>query len=236
MEPTALRPKPMPGQDPGGPRPSAAIRRPHVSRRRGRRLATLLLGVSAGVVLVLSGVGLGAVGATVIGVSGLVDPQKEAGAAGRPSAGPEAGPPGGSETPRPGAPRSAGPAGAPRSAGSAGPAGSRAVGSMAESGGAPVRPGEPGRPSARGTLGVEAVDAPGGRGALIVGVHLPGPGYSAGLVRGDVLLALDGTAISSAADLARAVADARPGRAVTLSVRHANGSRGQLSALPGTAT
>ncbi|MGQ4374666.1 PDZ domain-containing protein [Streptomyces sp. SAS_267] len=109
-------------------------------------------------------------------------------------------------------------------------------GSMAGSGGGPVRPGESERQSVHGTLGVEAVDAPGGAGALIVGVHLPGPGYSAGLVRGDTLLALDGTGITSAADLARAVADARPGREVTLRVRHANGSRGRLSAVPGTAT
>lgn len=69
-----------------------------------------------------------------------------------------------------------------------------------------------------------------------MGVHLPGPGYSAGLVRGDTLLALDGTGITSAAGLARAVADAAPGVEVTLRVRHANGTRGQLAAVPGTAT
>jgi S1-C subfamily serine protease len=103
-------------------------------------------------------------------------------------------------------------------------------------GGDPAREGEPGRQPARGTLGIEAVDAPGGRGALVVGVHDPGPGSGAGLVRGDVLLALDGTPVTSAAGLARAVADARPGRRVTLRVRHADGTRGQLSAVPGTAT
>ncbi|WP_329302164.1 PDZ domain-containing protein [Streptomyces sp. NBC_00659] len=221
MEQTALRPKPMPGGDPGGgtrpsgsTRPSGGARRPHAARRRGRRLITVVAGVSAGVVLVLSGVGLGAVGATVIGVSRLADLQRQTGAAGQPRQ-----PAAASEAPRPGG------SGVPR-----------AGGVMAESGGGPVRPGESERGPVRGTLGVEAADAPGGAGAFIVGVHLPGPGYSAGLVRGDTLLALDGTAITSAADLARAVADAAPGVEVTLRVRHANGSRGQLSVVPGTAT
>ncbi|WP_326784916.1 PDZ domain-containing protein [Streptomyces sp. NBC_00151] len=230
MEQTALRPKPMPGGDPGGgprpsgsTRPSGGVRRPpHAARRRGRRLITVVAGVSAGVVLVLSGVGLGAVGATVIGVSGPADLQRQTGAAGQPRQ-----PSAASEAPRPGG------IGAPRPGGSGAP---RAGGVTAASGAGPVRPGESERRSVRGTLGVEAVDAPGGAGALIVGVHLPGPGYSAGLVRGDTLLALDGTAITSAADLARAVADAAPGVEVTLRVRHANDSRGQLSAVPGTAT
>ncbi|WP_328446943.1 PDZ domain-containing protein [Streptomyces sp. NBC_00386] len=229
MEQTALRPKPMPGGDPGGgtrpsgsTRPSGGARRPHAARRRGRRLITVVAGVSAGVVLVLSGVGLGAVGATVIGVSRPADLQRQTGAAGQPRQ-----PSAASEAPKPGD------TGAPRPGRSGAP---RAGGVTAESGGGPVRPGESEQRSVRGTLGVEAVDAPGGAGALVVGVHLPGPGYSAGLVRGDTLLALDGTGITSAADLARAVADAAPGVEVTLRVRHANGSRGQLSAVPGTAT
>ncbi|MGW2779650.1 PDZ domain-containing protein [Streptomyces populi] len=243
MEQTTLRPKPMPGREPGGgprptdaARPPAGTRPPGAARRRGRRLVTLLLGVSAAVVLVLSGVGLGALGATVIGVHGLAHLRKEAAAAGlpgHPSAGSGARRPDGSGPPRSAGPRSTGPA----ALSSAGPTAARATGSTAESGsGRPVRPRESEGPAARGTLGIEAVDAPGGGGALIVGVHLPGPGYSAGLVRGDVLLALDGTGITSAADLARAVADVRPGREVTLRVRHADGGRGRLSAVPGTAT
>ncbi|MER5379462.1 PDZ domain-containing protein, partial [Streptomyces sp. NPDC002688] len=88
----------------------------------------------------------------------------------------------------------------------------------------------------RAALGIEAVDAPEGGGALVVGVHIPGPGSTAGLVRGDVLVAVGGTEVSSAADLARAVADAQPGKEVTLDVRHANGTRRQLSALPGIVT
>ncbi|MFE2298376.1 PDZ domain-containing protein [Streptomyces sp. NPDC059445] len=246
MEQTALRPKPMPGRDPGGrARPAGGAGRPRVARRRGRRLVTVLAGVSAGVVLVLSGVGLGAVGATVIGVGRAADLQRQTGAAGQPrqasaaeTPGQEASgarEPGASGEPAPAASgaREPGASQGPRAGVSGAPG---AGGSTAGSGdGGPLRPGESGRQFVRGTLGVEAVDAPGG-GALVVGVHLPGPGYTAGLVRGDVVLGVDGTGITSAADLARAVADATPGREVTLRVRHAGGGRAYLSAVPGTAT
>ncbi|MET7984899.1 MULTISPECIES: PDZ domain-containing protein [unclassified Streptomyces] len=234
MEQAALRAKPMPGQNPGGgdrpgggtrtyggdrtsdgTRPSGESRRPHAARRRGRRLVTLLTGLFVGSVLVLSGVGLGAVGATVIGLNRLADVQKQAGAAGhaqQPSAGSGAPRPGGSGVPGSDSPRT-------------------------ESGtGSPIRSGESDGQFARGTLGVEAVDAPDRGGALIVAVHVPGPGCTAGLVSGDVLLAFGGTGVTSAAGLARAVADATPGREVTLRVRHANGVRGRLSAVPGIAT
>jgi S1-C subfamily serine protease len=82
---------------------------------------------------------------------------------------------------------------------------------------------------------VEVVDAA-GPGALVVGVHVPGPGHSAGLVRGDVLLAFGATRVDSAADLARAVARARPGADVTLTVRHRDGGRQRLTAVPGLVT
>jgi S1-C subfamily serine protease len=203
MEQTALRPKPMPGQEPGGSRPSGTARRPHAARRRGKRLMTLLFSVFVGTVLVLSGVGLGTVGATVIAMSKLADLQKGAGAPG--PSGPSA-----------------------RGWGSASPSGSKAA--PADGGPAPAKE------SVRATLGVEAVDSPKSAGALVVGVHVPGPGYSAGLVRGDVLLALGDNRIGSAADLVRALADAHPGTSVTLTVRHANGSRQQLSAVPGVMT
>jgi S1-C subfamily serine protease len=88
----------------------------------------------------------------------------------------------------------------------------------------------------RATLGIEAVDAPHGGGALVVGVHIPGPGYTAGLVRGDTLIAFGGTRLGSAADLARAVSAADPGTTVTLGVRHANGDHQQLSTVPGVVT
>jgi membrane-associated protease RseP (regulator of RpoE activity) len=77
MEQTALRPKPMPGQDPGraaqaaGPGPSRP--RPHAARRRGRRFLNVLLAAFAGAVLVLSGIGLGVMGPTVLGKGGRLD-------------------------------------------------------------------------------------------------------------------------------------------------------------------
>ncbi|TLS41165.1 PDZ domain-containing protein [Streptomyces montanus] len=199
MEQTALRPKPMPGQEPGGgDRKPAAGRRPHAARRRGRRLMTLLFGLFAGTVLVLSGVGLGAVGATVVGTGKLADLQQRAGV----------------------------PGGVPRhTAVSPEPSRSKPATGAGISAPAQRRP----------TLGVEAVDAT-GPGALLVGVHVPGPGHSAGLVRGDVLLTWAGTRIDSAADLAKVVAAARPGVAVTLTVRHMSGSHQRLSATPGVIT
>ncbi|MFF5105981.1 PDZ domain-containing protein [Streptomyces sp. NPDC000134] len=101
---------------------------------------------------------------------------------------------------------------------------------------APAAPPSP-APSARvtATLGVEAVDDE-GPGARVVGVHVPGPGYSAGLVRGDVLLAVGRARVDSAADLARAVAGARAGTEVKLTVRHASGGYQQLTAVPGVVT
>ncbi|MFI8190026.1 PDZ domain-containing protein [Streptomyces sp. NPDC085946] len=204
MEQTALRPRPMPGQDPGGTGaggtggtggPGAGAggpgprRRPHAVRRRGRRPAGLLCAVLAGTVLLLSGVGLGAVGAAVLGTGRLADLQRQAV---RPDVA--------SPSARPGATPSSPPP-------------------------APVR----------ATLGVEVADA-GKPGALVVGVHVPGPGFSAGLVRGDVLLVFGRTRVDSAADLARAVAAARPGTPVTLTVRHRSGGYQQITAVPGILT
>ncbi|OLZ67430.1 hypothetical protein AV521_23945 [Streptomyces sp. IMTB 2501] len=191
MEQTALRPKPMPGQDrreTGTPGPA---HRPHAAPRRGRRLRTVLFGLFTGTVLVLSGVGIGTVGATVIGMSRLAELQRQA-----PSAAPPA-----KATPTT-------PAGTP--------------------GSAPAH-----LPGA--TLGIEAVDA-GKVGALVVGVHVPGPGYSAGLVRGDNVLQFGSARVDSAADLARAVDRARPGKPVLLTVRHSGGGYQQLAVVPGVVT
>ncbi|MET7486515.1 PDZ domain-containing protein [Streptomyces sp. NPDC005538] len=185
MEQTALRPKPMPGQDPGdGTRPVVA-RRPHAARRRGRRLMTLLFSLFVGTVLVLSGIGLGTVGATVIGMSRLAEMQRQA--ARKPAH--TAAPPAPSASPTP-------------------------------------------SPTTAATLGVEAVDAE-KAGALVVGVHVPGPGYAAGLVRGDVLLTFGSTRVDSAADLARAVARAHPGEEITVTVRHRSGGFQQFTVVPG---
>ncbi len=70
----------------------------------------------------------------------------------------------------------------------------------------------------------------------MVGVHEPGPGHEAGLVRGDVLLTFGTTRVDSAADLARAVARARPGKEVTVTVRHVSGGYQQLTVVPGVVT
>jgi membrane-associated protease RseP (regulator of RpoE activity) len=172
---------------------SGPARRPPAARRRGRRLTTLLFGLFVAAVLVLSGVGLGAVGATVIGMSKLAELRRQAG--------PHQGGPSASAHPDPSLP-SAAPTRAPAPA--------------------PAAP----------TLGLEAVDAE-KSGALVVGVHVPGPGFAAGLVRGDVLLAFGRTRIDTADDLARAVAGARAGREVVLTVRHRSGGYQQLTAVPG---
>jgi len=189
MEQTALRPKPMPGQEPGGGTKPGAGRRPHAARRRGRRLVTLLFGLFVGTVLVLSGIGLGTVGATVIGMSRLAEAQRQAARQPAPTTAPT-----GRPTP------SASPSPSPT--------------------------------PAAATLGVEAVDAE-KAGALVVGVHIPGPGYTAGLIRGDVLLTFGGTRVDSAADLARAVARAHPGDEVTITVRHHSGGFEQVTVTPG---
>ncbi|MBE4734467.1 MULTISPECIES: PDZ domain-containing protein [Streptomyces] len=236
MEQTALRPKPMPGGESGGDRPPGITRRPHAAPRRARqRLITLLLALATCVALVLSGVGLATMGATVIGMSRLAELRERASHA--PGAQGEQGAPdgpGSSAQPgsfaRPDADGRAARDGVPKSSQGEG-------GSAASVIGAPTRP----------TLGVEAVDAPAlpgsgaggggdGGGALVVGVHVPGPGHAAGLVRGDTVLALGGTRTGSASDLARAVTAARPGVALKLLVRHANGARQYLVAVPGVVT
>ncbi|MEU0999840.1 PDZ domain-containing protein [Streptomyces tibetensis] len=185
MEQTALRPKPMPGQDPGGAAraagPGPSRPRPHAARRRGRRLLNVLLAGFAGVVLVLSGIGLGAMGTTVLGKGGRLDPR-------------------GWHTPSPPVP-------------------------------SPVFAASP---PAAASLGVEVMDAR-KPGAVVVGLHVPGPAQAAGLVRGDVLLAFGTTRIDTAADLARAVARARPGSEVRLTVRHRSGGYEQLTLVPAVA-
>lgn len=205
MEQTALRPKPMPGDrgGTGAPEGPAAPGRPgqHAGRGTGRRLLTALLGTLLAVVLVLSGVGLGAMGAVVvIGGGGLTAPQRQSGTA-----------PAGPSAAALSAPARSTPSASTPSASAASPA--------------PV--------AAR--LGVEVADD-GRPGALVVGVHVPGPGFSAGLVRGDLLLAFGTARVDSAADLARAVARARPGKEVTLTVRRSGGGYRQLTAVPGILT
>ncbi len=191
-EQTALRPKPMPGREPGtcastcaSTSASASDPDPARWRRspRRRRLTTVLLGVLAAALLLLAGVGLATVGATVTGMSGPAELRRQA------------------ATVPPPAPRAA-------------PAPS---------------------PTRSSTLGVEAVDDE-GPGALVVAVHVPGPGYTAGLVRGDVLLAVGTTRVDTATDLAHAVSRTHPGREIKLTIRHESGAYQQLTAVPGVVT
>ncbi|WP_327661024.1 MULTISPECIES: S1C family serine protease [unclassified Streptomyces] len=217
MEQTALRPKSMPGT--GGrastttstpepstgpqtrPGPTPKPGRPGAAQQRGRRLCSVLCGLLCAVVLVLAGIGLGTVGATVIGMSKLAELKRQT----PPAAGPA--------TPPPSSP-----------AATPGPA---------------TAPAPPAAHSPRGGLGVEVVDAPKAPGALVVAVHIPGPGYTGGLVRGDVLVGLGGRRVGSALDLAAHVADVadtRPGRQVVVTVRHANGELQKLAVTPGVVT
>ncbi|MFJ9175561.1 PDZ domain-containing protein [Streptomyces sp. NPDC102360] len=212
MEQTALRPKSMPGS--GGrtstsastsastPTSASASRlRPGAARRRGRRLCSVLCGLLCAVVLVLAGIGLGTVGATVIGMSKLAELKRQAPPEARPAAPPPSSP---APTPRPS-----------------------------------TAPTPPASPLSRGGLGVEVVDAPKTSGALVVAVHIPGPGYTGGLVRGDVLVGLGARRVGSALGLAAHVADvadARPGRPVVVMVRHANGELQKLVVTPGVVT
>lgn len=217
MEHTALRPKPLPGGDPDADRGDTGDRvgpvargtdpgpRPHSGPGRGRRVVTLLLGLLAGVALVLAGVGLGTVGATVIGMSKVAELERLPAPAER--AGQEVQP---------------GPAERAEQTGRA----------------APVRPAA--APSAtavptRATLGVEVTDAE-KYGALVVAVHVPGPGSAAGLGRGDVLLSCAGAPVDSAAGLVRALDAVRPGERITVTVRRADGDHRQVTITPGVVT
>jgi membrane-associated protease RseP (regulator of RpoE activity) len=240
MEQTALQQEtaleqlqPETASKPGGGRKTGAGRRPHAARRRGRRLVSLFFGLLFGTVLVLSGVGLGTVSAAVIGMTKLAELQRQA------------------EVQAPGEPdqqqRAQQKPPATRQPGGAKPSAGASTGTspgVAAGGGSSASAASEGETTAervpaagaRSALGVEAVDAPKGAGALLVGVHVPGPGHAAGLVRGDVLTAFGGSRIASAADLASAVATAPPGRAVTLTVRRANGDRQMLPVTPGVVT
>jgi S1-C subfamily serine protease len=141
----------------------------------------VLLAGCTGTVLVLSGIGLGAMGATVLGKGGRFDPQ------------------GWHSVSLPG----------------------------------PSPAAAPSVPAAA-TLGVQVMDAR-KPGAVVVGLHVPGPAQAAGLVRGDVLLAFGTTRIDTAADLVRAVARTRPGSEVRLTVRHRSGGYEQLTLVPAVA-
>ncbi len=64
----------------------------------------------------------------------------------------------------------------------------------------------------------------------------PGPGFTAGLRKGDLLLAVGTTRVDTAADLAHAVSRTPPGTKIRLTVRHPTGGYQQLTAVPGILT
>ncbi|MEV6123219.1 PDZ domain-containing protein [Streptomyces sp. NPDC052077] len=206
MEHSGLRPEPTPGRDPG----SATVPGPYPEAGpepcpcTGRERRRRVTGVLCGL-LAAAVLLLAGVGLGTLGVThtGLRGPEHRAAA-------PAAGPPESAEA--------AGATGLP--------------GPPADARAAVTPPGTPAPAATAAALGVEVVDDE-RPGALVVGVHVPGPGHSAGLVRGDVLLTLGGDRIDTAADLAHAVARARPGDEVTLTVRRPSGVYQQVRAVPG---
>jgi len=62
-------------------------------------------------------------------------------------------------------------------------------------------------------------------GLVIVAVDQDGPAAAAGVMRGDILLAVDDTAVNSVADLVMALADVEAGATVTLQVQHGDDVR-----------
>ncbi len=91
--------------------------------------------------------------------------------------------------------------------------------------------------SHRAYLGIQSADLFAGGGALVYSVVPGGPAAKAGLRAGDIITAIDGQAITSAADLATALADLKPGQTVSVSITHPDGSQATvhvtLGQLPG---
>jgi putative serine protease PepD len=87
--------------------------------------------------------------------------------------------------------------------------------------------------SHRAYLGVQTSDAP-SRGAVIVALVAGGPAAGAGLVPGDVITSVAGTAVLTSADLAVILAGLAPGDRVDLKVTHAGGSTASVTVTLGT--
>jgi membrane-associated protease RseP (regulator of RpoE activity) len=82
----------------------------------------------------------------------------------------------------------------------------------------------PSQPSVRGAaawLGVDGADVPDRTGAVVVSVSERSPAAAAGLVAGDLIIAVDGRAIASFADLQVVVAEHDAGDVVVLEVMRA---------------
>ncbi|MCS7038306.1 MAG: PDZ domain-containing protein [Anaerolineae bacterium] len=73
-----------------------------------------------------------------------------------------------------------------------------------------------------GLIGATALAAPPDpdAGLVVVGVEAGGPAAQAGIVRGDVLLSVDGRAVNTFADWQTATAAVRPGQEVEITFRH----------------
>ncbi len=63
----------------------------------------------------------------------------------------------------------------------------------------------------RGYIGVEPLDAPEGEGSLIAGVLRDGPAHTAGMMPGDIVVAVNDKAVRNMTDLMQTVANIAPG-------------------------
>ena len=81
--------------------------------------------------------------------------------------------------------------------------------------------------SGRAYMGVQLRD--GTTGSTVVVVTAGGPAQQAGLVVGDVVLSVDGTAIPDTQTLIEAIAKHRPGDVVKLQVQHQDGTKATIS-------
>jgi putative serine protease PepD len=86
--------------------------------------------------------------------------------------------------------------------------------------------------SGRAYLGVRLASLPAGL-VTVVGVAPHGPAAKAGVVDGDVITAIDGTAVRSIDDIAALLADRHPGAKVKLDVRTSSGRRKTLTVTTG---
>ncbi|HET8980833.1 MAG TPA: trypsin-like peptidase domain-containing protein [Solirubrobacteraceae bacterium] len=92
--------------------------------------------------------------------------------------------------------------------------------------------------SHRAALGISIADSPSRSGAIVAAVQSGGPAAKAGIVAGDAIVKVDGNQITSASDLASALADHEPGEKVTVTLTGTDGSTRSatvtLGQLPGS--
>ena len=98
-----------------------------------------------------------------------------------------------------------------------------AMGDIGSRAAAERRLGTPTPPTVRTTINASVVDVAGVVGAAVIRVDAGGVGEVAGLRPGDLIAGAAGSAVTSASDLARALADAEPGGQLSLDVRGEDG-------------